>query len=132
MCKIGDIIYVEEFMDAGVKINGHSFIVLDDEAGEIKGLSYDFIASVMSSIKNDEQRKRKLSYEGNFPIANDDTYTSPDNGKDGYVKTDQFYFFNKSKLSYKRIGYVDYDIMRLIFEFIEESSFEIERKTDNL
>lgn len=87
---------------------------------------------VLSGENEVRVSKRGIEEIKKFPIANDDTYSSPDNGKDGYIKTDQFYYFNKSKLSYKRIGYVDYDIMRLIFEFIEESSFEIERKTDNL
>lgn len=77
----------------------HSFVVVDDKDGEIQGLPYDMVCNVFSSFKNDEQRKRKLSYPGNFPLANEDTVTVPDNGKSGYIKTDQLYFLIRVKLS---------------------------------
>ena len=132
MCKIGDIILIDNYQDNGCVLNKHSFIVIDDQNGTIEGLPYDFIGNVLSSFKTPLQKQRKLSYEGNFPIANDDTVTNPDNGKDGYVKTDQLYYFNKNKITYSVIGNVKPEILNLIIDFIQESSFEILTITDNL
>ena len=98
----------------------------------VEGLPYDMICNVMSSYKGRAQKQRKLSYPGNFPISNDDTVTNPDNGESGYVKADQLYYFNKSKISYQIIGSIKPDILELLFELIEESDFEIVRITDNL
>ena len=86
MCKIGDIILIERYKARGKTLRRHSFVVIDDQDGKIQGLPYDMICNVFSSFKSEEQKKRKLSYSGNFPIANEDTHTQPDNGKSGYVK----------------------------------------------
>lgn len=132
MCKIGDIILIDNYQDNGNSLSKHSFIVIDDQNGTIEGLPYDFIGNVLSSFKNPAQKQRKLAYDGNFPIANDDTITNPDNGKDGYVKTDQLYYFNKSKITYSVIGNIKPEILNLIIDFIQESTFEISIITDNL
>lgn len=132
MCKIGDIILVDSYQDNGNTLRKHSFIVIEDEGGKIEGLSYDMIGNVLSSFKSEEQKERKLSYPGNFPVANEDTNTNPDNGKSGYIKTDQLYYFNKEKISYRIIGNINPEILELIFEFIEESDFPIYEVIDNL
>ena len=132
MCKIGDIILVNEYKDGNMTLKRHSFIVIDDSNGTIEGLSYDIICNVLSSFKTATQKQQKLSYPGNFPISNDDTITNPDNGKDGYLKTDQLYYFNKEKTDYEVIGYIKPDILKLIFEFIENSEFPIFDIIDNL
>lgn len=132
MCKVGDIILINEYKDGNRLLNRHSFIVIDDEKGEIRGYPYDFIANVLSSFKNENQRKRKLSYMGNFPIAHDDTNTNPHNNKDGYVKMDQLYYFNKEKISYTVIGSVKPEIFNMLIEFLEESDFELFDIIDNL
>lgn len=125
MCKIGDIILIERYKDRGKPLGRHSFVVIDDQDGEIQGLPYDMVCNVFSSFKNEEQRKRKLNYPGNFPIANEDTDTNPDNGKSGYIKTDQLYFFNKSKIEYTVIGNLQPDILELVLEFIHTSDFKV-------
>lgn len=132
MCNIGDIILIENYKDGGNLLNKHSFVVLDNTNGQIEGMSYDLVCNVLSSFKNEEQKKRKLSYPGNFPISNSDTVTNPDNGKDGYLKTDQLYYFNSSNINYKIIGNVLPDILQLIFDFIQQSSFAITEIIDNL
>ena len=132
MCKIGDIIIVDEYKDNGNTIPSHSFVVVNDENGEIQGLPYDFVANVLSSFKSEEQKNRKLSYPGNFPITSDDTITSPHNNRNGYVKVDQMYYFTKDKISYKVIGYMKPDIFNILIEFIEESDFDISDIIDNL
>lgn len=132
MCKIGDIIVVDSYKDHNKILRRHSFIVIDDKDGIVEGLPYHLICNVLSSFKNEEQKKRKLSYPGNFPVANEDTVTNPDNGLDGFVKTDQLYYFSKDKISYQVIGNVVPEILELIFDYIEESDFDIITITDNL
>lgn len=132
MCKIGDIILIERYKDREKALGRHSFVVIDDQNGEIQGLPYDMICNVFSSFKSEEQKKRKLGYPGNFPIANEDTNTKPDNGKSGYIKTDQLYFFNKSKIEYTVIGNIQPDILELVLEFIDTSDFAAEAIIDNL
>jgi len=132
MCKIGDIILIKTYKDGKNNLGRHSFIVIDDRKDFIEGLPYDMICNVLSSFKNDEQKKRKLGYEGNFPISHDDTITDPHNGNNGYVKADQLYYFNKDKIDYQVIGNVLPEILNLLFEFISESNFPIVEIIDNL
>ena len=98
MCKVGDIILVDNYKSEGKELGKHSFIIISDENGKIEGIDYDLICNVMSSIKSEMQKHKKLCYPGNFLISNDATITNPDNGKDGYVKTDQLYYFLKEKI----------------------------------
>ena len=132
MCKVGDIILVNSYKDNGKNLSRHSFVVISDEEGKIQGCSYDFICNVLSSFKNEEQKKRKLNYPGNFPIAHDDTVTDPHNDKDGYIKMDQWYYFNKDKLDYTVIGSVKQDIFDLLIEFLEDSKSDLYDIIDNL
>lgn len=132
MCQIGDIILVQKYKYHGLDLPRHSFIVISDENGEIQGVSYDFIANVLSSFKNDMQRKRKLKYPGNFPIDSDDTETNPHNNKSGFVKADQLYYFAKDKLSYTVIGTMKPDVFNELMNFIENSDFDFEDIIDNL
>ena len=132
MCKIGDIIIVDKYKDHGKSIRSHSFVDVSDENGEIHGLSYDFVANVLSSFKNEEQKRRKLNYPGNFPLTSEDVDTDPNNGKSGYIKADQWYYFSKDKISYMVIGNMKSDIFNLLIDYIEESDFEIVDIVDNL
>jgi hypothetical protein len=133
MCKIGDIIFINEYLDNGKVISCHSFVVINDASGEIQGLDYDIICNVMSSFQNEEHKNKKLKYyPKNYPVTSDDV-TIIDNGndKEGYIKINQFYYFNKEKIDYKIIGYLDTDIFNEILKFIEE--FDTVRKiTENL
>lgn len=119
MCKVGDIILIDKYIGNGKTLNKHSFVVLSDESGEIQGLSYDFICNVMSSFKDEKQKEFKLGFPGNFPITHDDSIVINGNGRDGFIKAEQLYYFNKSKISYKVIGEIKEDIFELILEFIE-------------
>lgn len=132
MCQVGDIILVKRYVDNGKQLDKHSFVVIDDEKDTIKGLPYDMICNVLSSFKDANQKNRKMAYPGNFPIASDDTVTNPHNKKNGYIKTDQLYYFNKNTLNYSVIGYIKRDILDLVFEYVEESDFQILHITDNL
>ena len=120
MCKIGDIILVEKYKDGNTVLSRHSFVVIEDRDGTVEGLPYDMICNVLSSYKGEKQKQRKLSYPGNFPVSNEDTITNPDNGGSGYIKADQLYYFNKNKIDYRVIGYINEDILDLLFNKFKE------------
>lgn len=136
MCQIGDIIVVYRYKDGNKTLPTHSFVVLDDNNGQIRGIDFDFIGLVMSSFKDDEQKKRKLSYPGNFPITpNDQDIFCGDNGESGYIKAEQFYYFNKEKIQYKVIGKLDMEVFHLLIEFIQKlvnEGVKFRQITDNL
>ena len=136
MCKKGDIILIKEYKDGENVLSRHSFVVIDDEGGRVCGLDYGFVALVMSSFKDEQQRKRKLEYPGNFEItAADKQMQSWANGKDGYIKAEQFYYFEKPKLNFRVIGSLTEDTWDALVDFIEELStrgVEIKQILDNL
>ena len=132
MCKKRDIILVEKFKSQGADVGIHSFVVLEDNGGEIKGLRFDMICNVLSSFKSAKQRAKKLTYPGNYPITATDVTVPGGNHKDGYIKADQFYYFDKSKITYHVIGQMKAEAFNDLIDFINESTFEIETITDNL
>lgn len=124
MCKIGDILLIYDAKDK-YSIGQHPFIVLDDTAGTVKGVySYDFVGLLMSSANSEKKKQKLKKYEGNLSIMADDKIindVSYDN-RDAYVKADQFFYFDKDKITYIKIGSVIPDIFNLIIEFINELS----------
>jgi len=106
MCKRGDIIVVEKYVgEDGKDIGQHSFIVIDDNEGIIKGLPYTFVTTVISSFKNSEHRKRKLKYKENFEIVEFEKNGIKRNlRKASFVKADQLIYFDKSKIEYYILG----------------------------
>ena len=119
MCKMGDIILVNKYIHGSESINKHSFVVISNDGGEIQGLDYDLICNVMSSFKDEEQRLKKMN-------------VIDGNSKDGYIKAEQFYYFNSEKLDYIVIGSVKEDVFNSLIDFIEELDIEIEMIIDNL
>lgn len=133
MCQVGDIIVIKQYKDRGKIISKHSFVVISDENGKIEGIPYDFVANAMSSFKNDKQKEWKLKqYPGNFPIVLDDRVVENDNGKSGYIKADQLYYFQRDNIEFDTIGYLKPEILDLLLEFLEESDFDIVDIVDNL
>lgn len=132
MCKTGDIILVKNYIDNGSDIKQHSFVVLSDENGEIQGLDYDIICNVMSSFKDEKQKKNKLRFKGNFSISFSASLVVNNNGKDGYIKSEQMYYFNKEKTDYIIIGKLKANVFNQLIEFIQEMDVEIKHITDNL
>lgn len=87
----------------------------------------------MSSFKTEEQKRWKLEhYPANFPIVFEDRVVQDDNGKDGYIKADQLYYFQKDNIEYEVKGHLEPEIFNLLIDFIEESDFEIVDIIDNL
>ncbi len=132
MCNVGDIIVIKDYTHNGIHLRKHSFVILSDDAGQIQSIDYDLICNVMSSFKDEAQKKKKLSYPGNFPIVPEDYEDIDGNNKSGYIKADQLYYFNKNNIKYTVIGSLKEDIFKLLIEFIEEELEEFEEIIDNL
>ena len=132
MCKVRDIILINNYKSEGVNVGKHSFVVVVDEKGEIQGIPYDMVCNVLSSFKDEKQRKKKLAFPGNFPITATDVDVPGGNEKEGYIKADQLYFFDKNNISYKVIGQITEEAFNSLIDFIQTSEFEIVHITDNL
>ncbi len=131
MCKVGDIILVNKYKHGNKELSRHSFVVLSTEGGSVRGLDYDLICNVMSSFKDEEQKKRKLAYPGNLEVAHDGTNVPSGNTKGGYIKAEQFYYFDKDSIDYMVIGNVTIELFTALMRLIDELD-EIEEITDNL
>ena len=132
MCKIGDLIVITKYKHAGEDISKHTFVVIDDEHGEICGLDYDFVCNVLSSFKDEKHKAEKLRYEGNVGFLNSQTHTDPNNGKDGYIKVNQLYYFNKDSIEFVRIGEFDKNFFERLLRYIENADLDFEAVIDNL
>lgn len=109
----------------------HSFVVIDTTGGTIQGLDYDIVCNVMSSFHSEEHRQHKLGFPGNMEYSSSDEQVRNGHGKDGYIKADQFYFFNLSKLDYWVIGSITPNLLAALQRFIQELE-RVEIVTDNL
>ena len=135
MCKVGDIIVIEEYIgEDGTILPKHSFVVIDDTADKIKGLKYDFVANVMSSFKNDEHKAKKLRFKENLPITSDDIISETTNGKDGYIKADQLHYFDKSKIKYYVLASINTELLDELIRLIIELEVEdkLKQNTKNI
>jgi len=131
MCKVGDIIVVKDYKQNDKNIGTHSFIVLSIDEGQIEGLDYDMICNVMSSYKSEEQRVHKLSYPGNIEVTPTDKEMISGNNKSGYIKAEQFFYFDKSKLDYYVIGNLTEEAFKKLIDFINALD-AYEHVVDNL
>ena len=96
MCTAGDIILIQSYRHKEHTLSRHSFVVLSTESDTIEGLNYDFVCNVLSSFKSEQQKTKKLNYPGNFEITYSDSSVPHGNIKDGYVKAEQLYYFNRT------------------------------------
>ena len=134
MCKLGDIILVENYIgDDGKEINQHSFVVVSDEKGTIAGLDYSMVASVISSFKSEEQRQKKLKYEKNMELPLE-AMNEKNFRKLSYIKADKAFYFNKNKLNYYVLAtlkeeYLD-KLLKLILKLASEG--KLNQIIDNL
>ena len=135
MCRIGDIVLIYNPIKNGRNIGTHSFVVLDDNAGSIQSVSFDFVGLIMSSMDTEEKKEKLMKYDGNLPItSNEQNITNGGNGKDACVKADQFFYFNKNNIRYRVIGSLEPDIFNLLLDFIQElnnNGIRFEQVIDN-
>ena len=131
MCTVGDIILVNQFKNNGENIGQHSFVVLNTDKGQIGGLDYNLMCNMMSSFKSEKHRKRKLSFDENFPVTHSDVTVKNGNNREGYIKADQLYYFDKKKIDYVVIGKMNPDTFRKVIELIKKLE-NIKLIVDNL
>ena len=119
MCKVGDVIVIDKYIsDDGTVLSRHSFVVIDDNADEIKGLKYDFVANIMCSFHNEEHKNKKLKYEENFPIKEQLISGEKINNKSGYIKADQLYYFDKNLIEYQVIAHMEAELLDELVQLI--------------
>ena len=119
MCKSGDIIVIKEFRDeSGEKIPKHSFVVINDEKDFIEGLEYDFVSNMMCSFHNDKHKKKKLRYKENLPIKEKVIKGNKINSKEGFIKANQLYYFNKNSIEYKIIAHMEPKLLEELINLI--------------
>lgn len=131
MCKVGDIIVINNYKSQGMDITRHSFVVLSTDHGKIQGLDYDLVCNVMSSFRNEEQRRKKMGYPGNFEYSADQENVYNGHGKAGYIKAEQFYYFDRASTDFYVIGNVVPELFNALIAFINGLP-EIEHIIDNL
>ncbi len=120
MCKLGDIIVIKKFKNEnGDVIPKHSFVVINDEKNFLEGLKYDFVANMMCSFHDDKHKRKKIKFLENLPVEEKLISGEKINSKQGYIKADQLYYFNKNIIKYKKIAHIDDelldDLIQLIF-----------------
>lgn len=135
MCKIGDIVAIQNYIgEDNQVIPVHYFIVVNDSEGEIEGLNFDIVASVMSSFKTEKQRQKKLKYEENLEIEEKDGIINNHNLKHGFVKADQLHYFKKEKTKYFVVGQVDGDVLIRILQLMQylDTKGKLKQNIENL
>ena len=119
MCKLGDIIVVSKFKDEnGDIVPRHSFVVINDEPDYVEGLRYDFVSNIMCSFHSDEHKSKKLKFEENFLIKEELISGKSINNRDGYVKADQLFYFDKKKIDYKVIAHMESELLDDLVQLI--------------
>ncbi len=127
--NVGDIIVISRYISPdNVEIQQHSFVVLNNQAGTIAGveiklnleLNFDLVATAMSSIKNEQHKKKIQSY---FPkdmiVEFNDAQISNGNRKDGYIKANQLYYFQKDSISYFKLGKLNVETFNKLIELVK-------------
>ena len=135
MCKIGDIIVVKKFKNEfGEKINKHSFVVINDSENYVEGLNYDMVTNMICSFHNENHKKRKLKYKENLLIKKNSITGKYLNSKEGFIKADQLYYFNKNTIKYSIIGHLDKQFLKDLLYLIDKlyKKHKIKRIITNL
>lgn len=127
--EIGDVIVISYYITPdNVKMQQHSFVVLQTMSGKIAGieigldleLEFDLVTAVMSSIKNKKHREKIQSfYPKDMIVEFNDAQIINGNKKDGFIKTNQLYYFKKEEISYMKIGRLNENTLDKLFELIE-------------
>ena len=131
MCKLGDIIVINKFKDKqGNIITRHSFVVINDEHGQIEGYDYDFVSSVMGSFHDSKHKKHKLSIGSNLEIKSNQIIGDNLNNKEGYIRADDLFYFNKKKIKYKVIAHMDSELLDDLVQLIIKLNYK--NKVNNI
>ena len=122
MCQIGDIIKIEKYIgDDGVEVGRHSFVVLSEDKGTIKGLSFDLVGTPMSSIKSEKQ-KEKVENDDRLMIirTNDQNGMPVSKYEESFIKAHLMYYFQKDKLEYQNVGSLNVETFLKLQDKLQE------------
>ena len=72
----------------------------------------------------EKQRIKKLRYKENLEICSEDIISLTKNGKNGYIKDDQLYYFDKNKLDYYVFAKVDLQLLDELIKLVMQLSIE--------
>ena len=120
MCKVGDIIVVQNCKVDGKKIGRHSFVVLNTDRGEVEGMPFDLVCNIMSSFdgKGEEYKRKKLSYPENMQYSPVEENILNGHGKEGFIKAGMYFLFDRSTINFKVIGNIQIELYLRLIEFI--------------
>lgn len=119
MCKLGDIIVVKEFKnEVGEIIKKHSFIVINEQKGSIEGINFDLVCNMMCSFHNEEHKKRKLRFKENLEISGKIISNKKINAKHGFIKANQVYYFDKTKIEYNILGQINDELLNELLKLV--------------
>ena len=120
MCKVGDIIVVNNFKIGEKILKRHSFVVLGTDNGEIEGLPYDLVCNIMSSFegKGSDYKEKKLSYPENMAYSPTEENIIHGHGKEGFIKAGVYFFFNRADTDFYVIGNVEVGLYLKLLEFV--------------
>lgn len=103
-------------------------MVLNNQFGTVTGieigldleLKFDLVTTVMSSIKNEEHKNKIESYYPKDMIVEfSDAQISNGNKKDGFIKANQLYYFQRDNIDYFRIGKLNENTLSKLLDLIE-------------
>jgi len=90
------------------------------------------IVSFVTSYPHLRAISKKMKYPGNIEITHKDTIIPGGNSKDGYIKAEQFYYFDTEKLDYTVVGSMRPESFDLLLDFIKNLKVPLERIIENL
>lgn len=127
--KVGDIIVINKYITPdNIEMKQHSFVVLSNQFGSVTGieigldieLKFDLVTTVMSSIKNEEHKNKIQSYYPKDMIVEfNDAQISNGNKKDGFIKANQLYYFQRDNIDYFRIGKLNESTLDKLLQLIK-------------
>lgn len=127
--SVGDVIVVNKYITPdNIEMKQHSFVVLNNQFGTVAGieigldleLKFDLVTTVMSSIKNEEHKSKIESYyPKDMIIEFNDAQISNKNRKDGFIKANQLYYFQRNSIDYFRIGKLNESTLNKLLELVE-------------
>ena len=121
MCKLGDLIIIDEFKNENNEIvPRHTFVVINDKPDFIEGFKYDFVSNMLCSFHNEEHKKNKLKSKSNLPVKEKRISGEYINEKEGYIKANQLYYFNKKKIKYKVFAHMEPELLDELVQLILE------------
>lgn len=119
MCKLGDIIVVKDFKNEyGEIIPQHSFVVINDEPNYVEGLKYDFVSNMLCSFHNEEHKNKKMKYKSNLPIKEQYISGEKINAKEGYIKANQLYYFDKEQIEFYVFAHMEAELLDELVQLI--------------